>query len=334
MKATEVIGVYGNRAREAASGASGRGSEHSRKRRLDEAFAAARSGAAMEKSDADEARGSGGGRRGDQGRRRRGPPSSACRLGWNETTTARGRGTMPRTDECPDAGNEKRGRRRDIASVGEGLRRWAPAICERDANEGALSARGADLDVEAGKAKEQLGPGQVGDTYAVVALSIFAIIVASARVVRRRAGGRRLAEQGLGAGQGAVDVDGSEQTGVPDLDEADGQTVLQEPADEFQRRQRRGLAAAGLEDDRGVVISPGLARSIAWAWNLDWPLTWADDAARYTTSVLPDEVIAALRMCARNQTLALTGEEAVIRRAIADLKTPLPPARDAASAVP
>jgi predicted Zn-dependent peptidase len=84
----------------------------------------------------------------------------------------------------------------------------------------------------------------------------------------------------------------------------------------------------------GFETSPGLARSIAWAWNLGWPLTWADDAARYTTSVLPDEVTAALRMCARNQTLALTGEEAVIRRAIADLKTALPPARDAASAVP
>ena len=72
----------------------------------------------------------------------------------------------------------------------------------------------------------------------------------------------------------------------------------------------------------GWETSAGLASSIAWAWNLDWPLTWADDAARYTTSVTPDAVTAALRTCARNQTLALTGDEAVIRKALADLKKP------------
>jgi zinc protease len=70
----------------------------------------------------------------------------------------------------------------------------------------------------------------------------------------------------------------------------------------------------------GWETSAGLADVLAWAWNLDWPLTWADDAARYTTSVTPDEVTAALRTCARNHTLALTGDAAVIRRAIADLK--------------
>lgn len=40
---------------------------------------------------------------------------------------------------------------------------------------------------------------------------------------------------------------------MPDLDEAGGQAMLQEAEDELQRRQRRGLAGAGLEDDRGVV---------------------------------------------------------------------------------
>jgi len=70
----------------------------------------------------------------------------------------------------------------------------------------------------------------------------------------------------------------------------------------------------------GWETSAGLASAIAWAWNLDWPLTWADDAARYTMSVTPDDVTAALRTCARNQTLALTGDEAVIREALADLK--------------
>jgi zinc protease len=80
----------------------------------------------------------------------------------------------------------------------------------------------------------------------------------------------------------------------------------------------------------GYETSDGLASSIAWAWNLGWPLTWADDAARYTTAVTPEAVTEALRTCARNQTLALTGDEAVIRKALAELKASPSPAPRAA----
>ncbi|HVZ70860.1 MAG TPA: insulinase family protein [Polyangia bacterium] len=69
----------------------------------------------------------------------------------------------------------------------------------------------------------------------------------------------------------------------------------------------------------GWETSDGLADSIAWAWNLDWPLTWADDAAGYFAKVQPQQVTAALRVCGRNQTLALTGDEKVVRRALAKL---------------
>jgi zinc protease len=95
-----------------------------------------------------------------------------------------------------------------------------------------------------------------------------------------------------------------------------------------------GIAARGVDpadvraarDDwaRGRLVgyetSAGIASALAWAWNLGWPLTWPDDAPRYTMSVTPDDVTAALRTCARHQTLALTGDEAVIRKAIADLR--------------
>jgi zinc protease len=74
----------------------------------------------------------------------------------------------------------------------------------------------------------------------------------------------------------------------------------------------------------GFETSSGLAGSLAWAWNLDWPLTWADDMATQSMTVTPADVTAALRTCARTHTLAITGDDRVVRGALSDLAKPAP----------
>jgi zinc protease len=69
----------------------------------------------------------------------------------------------------------------------------------------------------------------------------------------------------------------------------------------------------------GAETSVTLARILLDSWNHGWPLDWLDKAPADVVSVQATEVEATLRSCAQNLVLSLTGDEQVIRAALASV---------------
>jgi hypothetical protein len=89
-------------------------------------------------------------------------------------------------------------------------------------------------------------------------------------------------------------------------------------ADWLQGMGRR-LARDRLRDRE---TSAALASTLLETWNRGWPLASIDEQSRTLMSISPDEVDEALRACSRNLVLAITGDQDVIRAALAPPKPP------------
>jgi len=63
--------------------------------------------------------------------------------------------------------------------------------------------------------------------------------------------------------------------------------------------------------------SSAVVRAIIWRWNAGWPLETIDEIPTEIARVAPADLDAALRACASNLVLGITGDEGVIRAALA-----------------
>jgi zinc protease len=105
------------------------------------------------------------------------------------------------------------------------------------------------------------------------------------------------------------------------------------PADDVRRSRDTVTIHRLLRYD----TSPALADGLVERWNQGWELETIDDAPADIASVQPAEVDAALRTCAANMVIGVTGDEGVIRTAFAARDAaPRPPAAltPAAAAAP
>ena len=58
-------------------------------------------------------------------------------------------------------------------------------------------------------------------------------------------------------------------------------------------------------------------RALVWRWNAGWPLESIDEIPAEIASVTPADLDAAVRTCAGNLVVGITGDEGVIRAALA-----------------
>ena len=72
--------------------------------------------------------------------------------------------------------------------------------------------------------------------------------------------------------------------------------------------------------------SSGLVGALVWRWNLGWPLESIDEMQAAFARVTDREVDDVLAACGRNLVLGITGDEGLIRAALADRDTPVLPA--------
>jgi zinc protease len=84
----------------------------------------------------------------------------------------------------------------------------------------------------------------------------------------------------------------------------------------------------GLDESRDRLLqldtSAALARGLVRAWSLGWPLRSVDDETANLARVGAAEVEAALHACARTLTVAIAGDENVVRHALNRPPPPLP----------
>jgi zinc protease len=89
---------------------------------------------------------------------------------------------------------------------------------------------------------------------------------------------------------------------------------------------KEGVSPEAVKHARDAIIvsrlltydtSPALASGLVERWNQGWDIASIDEAPAQLASVTPADVDAALRACAANLVLAVTGDEAVIRAALA-----------------
>ncbi|HVR02729.1 MAG TPA: insulinase family protein [Polyangia bacterium] len=97
----------------------------------------------------------------------------------------------------------------------------------------------------------------------------------------------------------------------------------------WQQAMRDGVSAEVVRAARDTMsanhmlrydASSALARELVDLWNQGWPLSTLDEQPAYYASVGETQVNETLRVCGGNLLVALTGDEAVIRNAIAARK--------------
>jgi zinc protease len=91
---------------------------------------------------------------------------------------------------------------------------------------------------------------------------------------------------------------------------------------------RRGRDSVMVGRLRYYETSQAVLRALVWRWNAGWPLDTIDEFPAEVGRVTPAEIDAAVRACAGNLVLGITGDEGVIRAALAS------PAARAAAPVP
>jgi zinc protease len=82
---------------------------------------------------------------------------------------------------------------------------------------------------------------------------------------------------------------------------------------------------------RNYETSQAVARALVWRWNAGWPLETIDEVPAEIASVSPAQIDAAVRACAGNLVLGITGDEGVIRAALAAPEAPADPTPAAAA---
>ncbi|HVU53090.1 MAG TPA: insulinase family protein, partial [Polyangia bacterium] len=80
---------------------------------------------------------------------------------------------------------------------------------------------------------------------------------------------------------------------------------------------RRGRDSVMVGRLRAYETSPAVVNALVWRWNAGWPLESIDQIPDEIASVEPAQIDATLRACAGNLVLGITGDEGVIRAALA-----------------